>query len=205
MMRIIDWNISYQNSIATKLELLERIIAEVDNSYHFVVALQEVTEKDQIAISRSGLLNKHVYSLHYRKPGSLESNNRRLGCLIGISQGLDISGSSLIDRALFPERALCAKIMAGQKEFEVISFHSLTGVSFKVGKSSQFVVLAEHLNANRDNPIILCCDLNEPKVDHIDPSEIECFSQAGDKDKYAEYILKPNGIHELEDAYRLCG
>jgi hypothetical protein len=50
---------------------------------------------------------------------------------------------------------------------------------------------------------MLCCDLNEPKVDHCNIEAIECFDQLGDKGKYAGYILKPDGVHNLKDAYRL--
>ena len=91
----------------------------------------------------------------------------------------------------------------GEREFELISFHSLTGVAFKKGKSAQFASLADYLHEKKDSPLILCCDLNEPKVDHCNADHIECFDQLGDKGKYASYILKPDDLHNLKDAYRL--
>ncbi len=104
---------------------------------------------------------------------------------------------------MFPERALCAKVRLGEMDFEIIAFHSLTGVAFKKGKSAHFAALVDFLNSKKGLPLILCCDLNEPRVDHFDLNKVECFDQLGDKGKYASYILKPDGIHDLEDAYRL--
>jgi len=203
MFRVINWNISYHGKTKDKLDLLKAIIKEVNGKYPFVVALQEVTERAYNDIVSEGLFQSHCYSLQLRKPGKFEGNNRGLGCFIGSAGGIEISNFSLIDRALLPERALCANMKYGEKEFEIISFHSLTGVAFKKGKSAQFASLADYLHEKKDSPLILCCDLNEPKVDHCNADDIECFDQIGDKGKYASYILKPDGVHNLKDAYRL--
>ncbi len=203
MIRVISWNISYQGSASSKVELLLAIISEVKEGYPCLVALQEVTESAYLEIADTGLFSSHFYSLNYRKPGEYESKNRGLGCLVGVSGEIDIMNASILDRALFPERALCAKISYHKQEFEVISFHSLTGVAFKMGKAAQFAVLADYLHHNKGNPLILCCDLNEPKIDHLDLCKVECFDQLGDKGQYADYILKPDDIHDLQDAFRL--
>jgi endonuclease/exonuclease/phosphatase family metal-dependent hydrolase len=203
MFRVIDWNLSYHGKTKEKIELLKAVIEEVNGEYPCVVALQEVTERAYSDILEEGLFQSHCYSLQLRQPGKFEGNNRGLGCFIGSTGGIGINSFSLIDRALFPERALCANMKLEEKEFEIISFHSLTGVVFKKGKSAQFASLADYLHEKKDSPIILCCDLNEPKVDHSNTDDIECFDQLGDKGKYASYILKPDGVHNLKDAYRL--
>lgn len=55
----------------------------------------------------------------------------------------------------------------------------------------------------KSRPVILCCDLNEPKIDHYDLNKVEFFDQRGDGGKKASLILRPNGVHDLEDSYRL--
>ncbi len=203
MIRVINWNVSYQGSASSKVELLLKIISETIEGHPCLVALQEVTKSDYLELADAGLFSRHAYSLSYRKTGKFESNNRGLGCLIGVSGDIEIINSSLMDRALFPERALCAKVRLWDWEFEAISFHSLTGVAFKKGKAAHFAVLADYLHHSKGKPLILCCDLNEPEVDHHDLNNVECFDQLGDKGKYASYILKPAGIHDLQDAFRL--
>ncbi len=203
MLRGISWNISYHGNTKGKIELLKAVIGEVNGEYPCVIALQEVTEKAYSDIVREVRFQSHCYSLQLRQPGKFEGNNRGLGCFIGSVGGVEINSFSLIDRALFPERALCASMKLGEKKFEIISFHSLTGVAFKKGKSAQFASLADYLHEKKDSPTILCCDLNEPKVDHYNIEDIECFDQQGDKGKYANYVLKPDGVHNLKDAYRL--
>ncbi len=204
MFRIINWNISYHGKTKGKLGLLKTIIEEVNAEYPSIVALQEVTERAYNDIVEEGLFQSLCYSLQLRQPGKFEGNNRGLGCLIGSAGGIEMNSFSLIDRALFPERALCARMKLGEREFGLISFHSLTGVAFKKGKSAQLASLADYLHEKKDSPLILCCDLNEPIVDHCNADEIECFDQLGDKGKYASYILKPDGVvHNLKDAYRL--
>ncbi len=202
MFRVIDWNLSDHGKTKVKIELLRAVIEEVNVEYPCVVALQEVTERAYCEIIEEGLFQNYCYSLQLRQPGKFEGNNRGLGCFIGSTGGVEINSSSLIGRALFPERALCVSMKLGEKEFEIVSFHSLTGVAFKKGKSAQFS-LADYLHEKKDSPIILCCDLNEPKIDHLNADDIEFFDQFGDKGKYASYILRPGGVHYLKDAYRL--
>jgi endonuclease/exonuclease/phosphatase family metal-dependent hydrolase len=203
VIRVISWNISYHGAADKKIELLKEIILEIKDEYPCLVALQEVTQEAYLSIENAGLFSGLAYSLHYRKPGQFESNNRGLGCLIAVTGGLDIATSSLIERALFPERAISAKIRLHDWAFEAISFHALTGIAFKKGKSAQFAVLAEHLHHSKGNPLILCCDLNEPKIDHHDLDQVEFFDQLGDKGQFAGYILGAGDVHDLKDAYRL--
>ena len=202
--RIINWNICCQGQAKQKIALIKKYINEAKESERpCIVALQEVTGDAYKDIISESIFHKHCYSLNYRKPGFLEGKSRELGCFIGCSDDLAITGAALLERAPFPERALKAKIKHDDYLFEVICFHSLTGVGYLRAKSAQFTVLAEYLSTNHDLPTVLCCDLNEPKIDHVDQSRLEYFDQKGDQGKAASYILNPQGIHKLQDSYRL--
>ncbi len=171
-------------------------------NYPCLVALEEVTRNAYAAICETQIFQDHVYSLNLRPQGKFEGRNRGLGCFIGTTGDIKIADSSLINRAPFPERAIAAKIVACQDQFEIICFHSLTGVHYKKAKSAHFAALADYLNLKQEEPLILCCDLNEPKLDYLDLDKVEFFDQNGDKGKYARFILKPENAHELRDVYR---
>lgn len=187
----------------SKIAYLKSVIQEVNGEYACIVALEEVTERAYLEIIKEPIFENSVYSLNFRKQGQLEGRNRGLGCLIAGIGNIGIISSSLINRALFPERTLSVNVRLKQTEFEVICFHALTGVDHLKAKSAQFATFADYLHIRRDNPMILCADLNEPKIDHFELDQVEFFDQNGDKGKYASYILRPDGVHNLQDAYRL--
>lgn len=201
MLRVINWNLSYQGNTSNKVGLLSATFNQT--KMPCVVALEEVTQSAYKAICEAGIFQHHIFSLNLRKQGKFESKNRGLGCLIGVTQNLEITDASLIERAPFPERAIRAKIKSTHFDFEVVCFHSLTGVHFKKAKSAHFAALADYLNSKRDQAMILCCDLNEPKTDHLDLDRVEFFDQKGDQGKYAGYILKSGIAHDLQDVYRV--
>jgi len=202
--RFINWNISYQGQVKQKIDLIKKFINEAKESeMACIVALQEVTNGAYLDIISENIFHDFCYSLNYRKPGPLEGRSRGLGCFIGCSEGLNITEAGLLERAPFPERALKAKIKHGDNLFEIICFHSLTGVGYLRAKSAQFMVLADYLSANISIPTVLCGDFNEPKIDHVDQGKLEFFDQKGDQGKAASYILNPQGIHNLQDSYRL--
>jgi len=202
--RIINWNFCCQGQAKQKIILIKKYINEAEQiGKSFIVALQEVTSDAYKDIINEGIFHDSCYSLNYRKPGSLEGKSRGLGCFIGCSAGLNINGPGLLERAPFPERALKTVINHDGYLFEVICFHSLTGVGYLRAKSAQFTVLAEYLSANNIIPTVLCGDFNVPKVDHVDRSKLEFFDQKGDRGKAASYILNPQGIHKLQDSYRI--
>jgi len=186
-----------------KMETLQSIISKTINSQPYVICLQEVTEKTYSFFSKAKEFNNHIFSLNLREPGITEGQNRKLGCMIIISEELRFDNSFLINRSLFPERALVAEITYKEKPFQVICFHSLTGVGYKKAKSANFATIADYLNSRKGKPTVLCCDLNEPKIDHIDLKRNVYFNQGGDNGKYAELILNPNKIHDLRDSFRL--
>lgn len=186
-----------------KIEALQSVISKTTNFQPFIVCLQEVTENSYSHISKIKEFNNHIFSLNIRKPGELEGQNRKLGCMIIISKELKFDNSFLINRSLFPERALVAEIVYSGKTFQAISFHSLTGVGYKKAKSANFATIADYLSSRREKPTILCCDLNEPKIDHIDINKNVYFNQNGDKGKYAELILNSKRAHNLRDSFRL--
>ncbi len=202
--RFINWNISYQGQVKQKIDLIKKFINEAKESeMACIVALQEVTNGAYLDIISENIFHDFCYSLNYRKPGPLEGRSRGLGCFIGCSEGLNITEAGVLERAPFPERALKAKIKHGDNLFEIICFHSLTGVGYLRAKSAQFMVLADYLSANISIPTVLCGDFNEPKIDHVDQGKLEFFDQKGDQGKAASYILNPQGIHNLQDSYRL--
>lgn len=203
MIRIISWNLSYMGEALKKIETLQSVISKTSNSQPYVICLQEVTEKSYSYLSKIKEFNNHIFSLNIRKPGKMEGQNRKLGCMIIIPKELKFNNSFLINRSLFPERALVAEIIYEEKTFQAISFHSLTGVGYKKAKSANFATIADYLNSRKGKPTILCCDLNEPKIDHIDINSNVYFNQGGDKGKYAELILNPKGIHNLKDSFRM--
>ena len=93
---------------------------------------------------------------------------------------------------------------AGDKSFQTICFHSLTGVGYKRAKSAHFATLVDYLHNRKGKPTVLCCDLNEPEVDHFQLDKNVYFSQyRGDKGDDPARILNPEGIHDLEDAFRI--
>ena len=202
--RVINWNICCQGQVKKKIALTKKYINEAKEAEKpCIVALQEVTNGAYLDIISENILHDSSYSLDYRKPGPLEGRSRELGCFIGCSEGLNIIQAGLLERAPFPERALKAKIKHGDNLFEIICFHSLTGVGYLRAKSAQFMVLADYLSANISIPTVLCGDFNEPKIDHVDQGKLEFFDQKGDQGKAASYILNPQGIHNLQDSYRL--
>jgi endonuclease/exonuclease/phosphatase family metal-dependent hydrolase len=203
MLRIVNWNISYSGKRELEIEYLERVISEVNSKYPCIIALEEVTEMAFQYLTKSGLFSNYTYSLNFRKAGMFEGKNRELGCFIGCTDGLEIIESSLINRVPFPERTVVADIMHRQEKFEVICFHSLTGCDYKTAKSAQFDSIADYLYSKKKQPKILCCDANEPEIDHYNLDRVKFFNQKGDRGKSAERIFGKESVLELDDSYRI--
>jgi len=195
-MRYINWNIKCYCNIIPILELLKKESLSSD----CIIALQEVMPDKVDAIVEEFGDNYHIlYSLECRKPDDeYDTDNRRLGVMLLVSKDYDIVEWNVCSRCLFPERTLYAKISKDNKMFTIMTFHSITGVSFKMGKAVQFRSFAE---AVRDlKPDIVSLDANEPKIDHYDISKMEFFDQ-GDKGKGAKLFFESIAKEGLVDAY----
>lgn len=195
-MRYIDWNIKCYCQIEKILELLEKHIIDKD----CVVALQEVMP-DKAEFIKQNLSENYqvIYSLdYYPSNAEFDTDNRRLGVMLIISNNISIIECGVFERCLFPERTLYATVMIGDRKRRIVNLHSITGVSFKMGKAVQYRRFAEVVNEYR--PDILSMDANEPKVDHYDISKMEFFDQ-GDGGKGARLFFEELGRCGLEDIY----
>ncbi|MDD3777872.1 MAG: hypothetical protein PHH52_00620 [Patescibacteria group bacterium] len=194
-LRVIQWNISFLNTIDKKINyLLTKILLK-----KCVFILEEVRRED-FEVIKNRIDYNFIYSLDIRKPGKFEGRNRKLGVLIGFSKDIKILSSGVIERSLFPERTLFAEMKLDGIKINILGFHSLTGVDYKKAKSAQFAAIADFLNDKQFN--FLCFDANEPKIDCYDISKLEFFDQKGDKGKPASLVFGVNRSHELSDSFR---
>lgn len=191
-MRIIDWNISYSNAPAPKIELLKKIIG--DDSY--VAVLQEVTPSQHEAIKEQ--FPNMRYSLDYRKPGKFDSKQRQLGVVILCSEDVTFKEADVLARCLLPDRTLVADLEYKGESLRVIGLHSITGISHKKAKSMQFRSFAECVDELK--PDIVAFDANEPAKDHYDIEEMEFFDNQ-DQGKGAEMFFKTLRDTGLRDAF----
>lgn len=188
---IIQWNISYSCKADKISEFLKSQITS--NS---VVCLQEVLQSSMKTITENLKPSDYRFSLDSRQPGKFDAKNRKLGVLT-MTFGGKITNSHLIDRSVFPERTLVAEVKFSDLQIKVLNFHSLTGVGYKAGKSSNFATIAEYLNENDID--FFCCDANEPRTDSFDIEKLE-FWDNGDKGKYPSLIFGKNKAHNLNDS-----
>lgn len=141
-----------------------------------------------------------AYSLDFRPAGQNEGANRRMGIAI-LTFGAEIIESGLLDRTVFPERSLWARIVADGRSIKALTFHSLTGVGYKNAKSSNFATIADYLQ--RDVELdFMCFDANEPKIDALEIENVEFWQTNGDRGRKAELILGARKVHPLRDAFR---
>lgn len=195
-MKVLDWNIKCYcdaNKIADYL-------LEKTTDTECIITLQEVMP-DRASILRERLGDRlHIaFSLDYRLPDEeFDTDNRRLGIMILVSKDMTIVEEGIFTRCLFPERTLYAVIQnKDKKQIKVSSFHSITGVSFKMGKAVQFRSFAECI---RDfKPDIVTMDANEPKTDHFEIAGMDYFDQ-GDDGKGARLFFNQLN-NNLRDAY----
>ncbi len=156
---LLQWNISYSCKTDKVVKLLKERI-EGDS----IVCLQEVLQSNKEKLVEELKPTGFKFSLDSRKPGKFDGKNRKLG-LLTMSFGGIIRNSQLLERSLFPERTLFTSAKFEKKEINVLNFHSLTGVGYKRGKSSQFASIAEYLNQYDID--FFCCHANEAKTDSI--------------------------------------
>lgn len=191
--RIIQWNISFNCNA-------EKIAAYISNSVngHTIVNLQEVLESVNSKLISILHPDDSAYSLDIRAPGKNEGKNRKMGVATYVFGG-NIKETKLIERSIFPERTLYAKIMFDGSLIKTLQFHSLTGVDYKKAKSSNFASIADFIGSH---PLdFFTCDANEPKNDALDNNDLEFFDNK-DKGYNAGLILGSNKVHELSDAFK---
>lgn len=196
-MRYIDWNIKCYCDI----EKIVALLSEKGDAEQCIIALQEVMpERADYIMHQLGDKYSISYSMDYRKSGEFDTDNRRLGVMILVSKDMEIIDTNVFDRCLFPERTLYATIKNGDKVIKVVTLHSITGVSFKMGKAVQFRGFAECIKSYA--PDIVSLDANEPKKDHYDTSRMEFFDQ-GDSGKGAKVFFDELAELKLIDAYSI--
>lgn len=196
IMRYIDWNIKCFCKIENIINLLDKKIQKQD----CIVALQEVMPEKADAL-RAHFANDFtiVYSLAYRHPDpEFDTDNRRLGVMFLVSKDIIVKESGVFERCLFPERTLYVTLLREDNIVKVVTLHSITGVSFKMGKAVQFRSFAEGMRDYK--PDIVSLDTNEPKVDHYDSEHMEFFDQ-GDKGKGAGLFFNEIKKQDLKDSY----
>ena len=91
-MKILNWNISWSNSILPKIEYLENKV----RGESFVMILQEV-KPYFFDVIKEGFLNiaNVEYSLTYRAPGKYDNDSRKLGIVILTSKDIEIKKADL--------------------------------------------------------------------------------------------------------------
>lgn len=175
-MKIIDWNICYQGTPELKINFLKSVIG----ADSFIAILQEVTPS-QYELFKSNF-NNIRYSLDYRKPGSFDTRQRKLGITIICSDDIKIKSADVLNRALLPDRTLMIDIEYKGSMLRVMGLHSITGVAHKQAKSMQFLSWAEAVDAFK--PDIVAFDANEPAKDHYDIEQMKFFAQSPKENGY---------------------
>lgn len=169
-MKIINWNISWNNKTDNKVTYLRNLI-ENDS---FIVILQEVKQHayEFLKDSLNDIANIE-YSLNYRVPGKYDTDSRKLGVAILISKDFRITNAQVIDRALMPDRTMLVDIKNHNFQLRVLGLHSITGCHHLKAKEIQYFSFAEAIDEYK--PDIVGIDANEPEYDHYEISKMKFF------------------------------
>lgn len=195
--RVVQWNISTGAKSSLVAAFLQEHLAADRPT---VVCLNEVLESAFAALRDELEPTASVFSLELREPGRHEGRNRRMGIAV-LSFGSEITDFRLLDRTVFPERSLRVELDVAGTRVRVCAFHSLTGVGYKNAKASNFMTIADHLEADTELDF-LCFDANEPKTDARDEAQLEFWDGNGDRGRGASLIMGPDRPHHLTDSYR---
>ena len=169
-MRIINWNISWNNNVEDKITYLRNLV----NGKSFIVILQEVKPFAYEAIKNSLLDIANIeYSLNYRIPSKFDTDSRKLGVAILISKDLVIANSQILPRSLMPDRTIMVDLEYNGKPFRVLGLHSITGCHHLKAKEIQFYSFAEAVDEYK--PDIVGIDANEPQYDHYEVSKMKFY------------------------------
>ena len=169
-MKIIDWNISYMNSMKPKIKYLKDKI----KNDTFVVILQEVKQNDYEELMNCfSTIATIEYSLNYRKPGKYDTKSRQLGICILVSKNINVVNAKVLERTLFPDRTLMVDITLNNKPIRVLGLHSITGCQHGKAKEIQYYSFAEAVDEYK--PDIIGIDANEPEYDHYELDKMKFF------------------------------
>jgi endonuclease/exonuclease/phosphatase family metal-dependent hydrolase len=99
-----------------------------------------------------------------------------------------------------PEKSLVVTIDENNRRWDVINFHSVTGVGHMEKKGKQYSSLFNYLKAAGDH-VVLCGDMNEPRSDSLNYEDIECWSRSPGNREAAESVIKGHNVHGMIDAH----
>ena len=169
-MIIINWNISWLNNITKKIEYLKNQVSKDD----FIIILQEVKQNSFFALQQAFEQTAHLeYSLVYRAPGKYDTDSRKLGIVIIVSNKFQIKNATVLERALLPDRTLMVDVVYNGKPLRIMGLHSITGCQHLKAKEIQYFSFAEAVE--QYHPDIVGIDANEPQIDHYDISKMKFF------------------------------
>lgn len=194
-MKIINWNISWANDTFPKIEFLRKqFFGET-----FIAILQEVKPHtfDMLKEHLSDIA-KIEYSLSYRIPGKFDTDSRKLGIAILISNDIVFKNAAILERSLIPERTLLVDVLFNNSPLRILGLHSITGCQHGKAKEIQYFSFAEAIDTYK--PDIVGIDANEPQTDHYDIEKMKFFDsyQSGSGCKCFFETMKQN---YLEDAF----
>ena len=169
-MRIINWNISWNNKTDGKVSYLRKLV----KGESFIIILQEVKMHayEQLKQSMGDIANIE-FSLDYRIPGKYDTDSRKLGVAILVSKDIAITKAKVLDRALMPDRTLMVDIAYKGIPLRILGLHSITGCHHLKAKEIQYFSFAEAIDEY--SPDIVGIDANEPQYDHYEISKMKFF------------------------------
>lgn len=190
-MKILNWNISWANDVTPKIEYLRKQLL----SETFIVILQEVKPYAYNALKENlSDIAQIEYSLSYRVPGKYDTDSRKLGIAILLSNDIVIKNVNVLNRAIMPDRTLMLDVICNNIPLRVLGLHSITGCQHLKAKEIQYFSFAEAIDTYK--PDIVGIDANEPQIDHYDISQMKFFDngQKGNGCKTFFEALKQNSL-----------
>lgn len=140
----------------------------------FIVILQEVKPNTYELLKNTFQSIAQIeYSLTYRIPGKFDTDSRKLGIVIMVSNDMILKNASVLNRALLPDRTLLVDVCHNNTELRILGLHSITGCHHMKAKEIQYFSFAEAVETY--SPDIIGIDANEPQIDHYDISKMKFF------------------------------
>lgn len=194
-MRVITWNI--KKSMKAKPKITRKLEELYNGDWRGVICLQEVSRAQALEIS-SRFSDAGVYYACDIWPRS--SYRREIWGNLTILKNLSGLNPHVLQFLPHPEKSLVVTIEANDCRWDVINFHSVTGVGHTEKKGKQYFPLFNYLKAAGDH-LVLCGDMNEPKIDSLNYEDIECWSRSPGNREAAESVIKGRNVHGMIDAH----